>query len=80
LSIRADDYARGHRGSVGFFSTVTGTIAVGTTPRRAAFTPDGTRAYVTNSGSGSVSVIDTTSSTVTGTIPVGTGPPALATA
>jgi YVTN family beta-propeller protein len=39
-----------------------------------AITPDGTRAYVANSGAGignTVSVIDTGSNTVSATIPVG---------
>lgn len=36
--------------------------------------PDGQRAYVTNTGSGSVSVIGTTSNTVTGIIAVGDSP------
>ena len=40
-----------------------------------AFSPDGTRAYVTNEGvSSTVSVINTATNTVTGTIPVGDGP------
>ena len=39
-----------------------------------AVTPDGTRAYVTNSGGDTVSVIDTATNTVTATIPVGDSP------
>ncbi|MFF4488174.1 YncE family protein [Streptomyces sp. NPDC001544] len=39
-----------------------------------AFTPNGARAYATNSGSGTVSVIDAATNTVTTTIPVGTTP------
>ena len=39
--------------------TVGTPIAVGTAPRDIAITPDGTRAYVANSGSANVSVIDT---------------------
>ncbi|MGW0615415.1 hypothetical protein [Streptomyces sp. NPDC002788] len=35
---------------------------------------DGTRAYVTNLDSDTVSVIDTTTNTVTATIPVDSGP------
>lgn len=37
-------------------------------------TPDGTRAYVANLGSGTVSVIDSATDTVTATIPVGSQP------
>ena len=55
-------------------NTVTATIPVGSTPVRAAVTPDGTRAYVTNAGSDTVSVIDTATNTVTTTIPVGNVP------
>ncbi len=39
-----------------------------------AITPDGTRAYVTNSGESTVSVIDTASNTVINTVRVGYGP------
>jgi YVTN family beta-propeller protein len=40
-----------------------------------AITPDGTRAYITNNGSGTVSVINTTTNTVTGSpITVGLTP------
>ena len=39
-----------------------------------AVKPDGTRAYVTNRGAGTVSVIDTATNTVTATIKVGTNP------
>ncbi|MET8022415.1 hypothetical protein [Streptomyces decoyicus] len=45
-----------------------------------AFPPDGTHAYVTNSGSGTVSVIDTATNTVPSSLTVGTGPFAIATA
>lgn len=41
-----------------------GTIVVGNSPFSIALTPDGTRAYVTNSFSASVSVIDTATNTV----------------
>lgn len=54
------------------------TILVGTRPFAVAFSPDGTRAYVANSSSDTVSVIDTTSNTVTATIAVGDAPIALA--
>jgi YVTN family beta-propeller protein len=54
------------------------TGSVGTGPVKVAVTRDGTRAYVTNGGSDSISVIDTATDTVTDTIPVGDGPSALA--
>ena len=43
-----------------------------------AVSPDGTRAYVTNLGSGTVSVIDTDTNTVIATITVGSGPAGVA--
>ncbi|TVL91300.1 IPT/TIG domain-containing protein [Streptomyces sp. SAJ15] len=49
-------------------------IPVGPSPVSIAFTPDGTRAYVTNSGGDTVSVIDTATNTVTGTVTVGAAP------
>lgn len=52
--------------------TVVGTIAVGRDPWNIAFTPDGSKAYVTEVGDGTVSVIDTASRTVKTTIPVTT--------
>ncbi len=55
-------------------NTVIATITVGTDPGAVAVTPDGARAYVTNSGSGSVSVINTATNTVIATITVGLGP------
>ncbi|WP_064076076.1 hypothetical protein [Prescottella equi] len=39
--------------------TVTAIVGVGSSPFAVALTDDGARAYVANSGSGSVSVIDT---------------------
>ncbi len=54
--------------------TVTSTIPVGSLPAGVAFTPDGSTAYVINTGSDTVSVIDVASGTVTSTIPVGPGP------
>ncbi|MGH3930541.1 MAG: YncE family protein, partial [Pseudonocardiaceae bacterium] len=56
--------------------TVTGiaVMPVGDAPYGVAVTPDGRRAYITNFGSDSVSVIDTVNNTVTGTIAVGVGP------
>jgi YVTN family beta-propeller protein len=49
------------------WSTAT-SIVVGDNPEAVAVVPDGRYAYVTNTGSGSVSVIDTNSNTVTNTI------------
>ena len=53
---------------------VTETIGVGDSPIGVAVSPDGTRAYVTNDGDGTVSVIDTSTNTVIDTIPVGSNP------
>ena len=50
---------------------VTATITVGTDPWGVAFSPDGTKAYVTNRSTNDVRVIDTSTSTVTATITVG---------
>jgi YVTN family beta-propeller protein len=47
---------------------------VGVSPFAVAVTPDGTRAYVTNQGDGTVSAINTTTNTVIATIPVGIQP------
>ncbi len=55
-----------------------GTLSVGDNPSRVAISRDGTRAYVANTGSDSISVIDTSADQVTATIPVGDGPSALA--
>ncbi|WP_438318790.1 IPT/TIG domain-containing protein (plasmid) [Streptomyces sp. HUAS TT3] len=64
-----------HGSPQGVFPFASGTtIAVGTAPQGIALTPDGTRAYVANRGSNTVSVIDTATDTVTHTIPTGTGP------
>jgi YVTN family beta-propeller protein len=56
------------------------TIAVGSSPYFTKFTPDGTKAYVTNNGAGSVSVIDVlaTPPASIATITVGTAPADLA--
>ncbi|MDJ0114693.1 YncE family protein, partial [Rhodococcus erythropolis] len=51
-------------------NTVAATVPVGVFPFAVAITPDGDRAYVTNPGSNSVSVIDTTTNTVAATVPV----------
>jgi len=50
------------------------TIPVGSAPHSIAIRPDGSRAYVSNSGAGTLSVIDTAAGVVTATIGVGTGP------
>ena len=52
-------------------NTVVATIPVGVGSSGVAITPDGTRAYVTNQISNTVSVIDTTTNTVVVTVPVG---------
>ncbi len=55
------------------------TVTVGQYPWAIAVTPDGKNAYVTNRGSGTVSVISLAGApTVTATIPVQTGPAAIA--
>jgi YVTN family beta-propeller protein len=64
----------GRRGNPPPTSSVTATIPVGIHPVGVAVTPDGAHAYVTNSESNNVSVIDLPSNAVTATIPVGTGP------
>ena len=55
-------------------NTVTGTVAVGSSPRGAVVTPDGTYLYVMNQVSDNVSVIRISDNTVTATVPVGDGP------
>jgi YVTN family beta-propeller protein len=54
--------------------TVGDTITVGTSPYSAAISPDGSRAYVPNSGSDNVSVIDTATNAVVATVAVGDSP------
>src|SRR5262245_1858005 len=49
--------------------TVTATVPVGADPFDVALTANGARAYVTNSGSNSVSVIDSTTRNVIDTLP-----------
>jgi YVTN family beta-propeller protein len=49
-------------------------VAVGTDPRNVAITPDGTRALVTNRGSGTLSAVDIRAAEVVATIPVGMFP------
>ena len=53
------------------------TIPAGTQPTGVMVTPDGTRAYVTNTLNNNVSVINTATNTVVATIPVGLSPSAL---
>jgi YVTN family beta-propeller protein len=61
-------------------NTVPATINVGINPEGIAITPDGTRVYVANSGSGAynVSVIDTAANKVVASVAVGTTPFGLA--
>lgn len=47
-------------------------------PFAIAITPDGLRAYVTNQGPDTVSVIDTANNTIVATLPVGTNPTGIA--
>ena len=54
--------------------TVTSTISVGSSPYSVAFSPDGSKAYVANTGSNNVSVINTANNTVTSTVAVGGQP------
>ena len=54
-------------------NTVTTTIPVGSFASGVTFTPDGTRAYVANTLSNTVSVINTATNTVVATIPVADG-------
>ena len=55
-------------------NTVSATIAVGSSPNFAAFSFDGTQAYVTDGNSNDVSVINVATSTVIATITVGSTP------
>ena len=62
-------------------NTVVATVPVGTNPYGIAITPDGTRAYVANSGAidyNAVSVIDTATNTVIAHIPAGETPTGIA--
>src|SRR5437868_10874975 len=54
--------------------TVVSTFAVGSHPRGVAVNPNGTRAFVANRDSNTVSVIDTATNTVVATISVGANP------
>ncbi|HSX26258.1 MAG TPA: hypothetical protein VLE89_04535 [Chlamydiales bacterium] len=53
---------------------MTATIAVGSQPEGIAITPNGSFAYVANTGTTTVSVIQTSTNIVTATITVGTSP------
>jgi YVTN family beta-propeller protein len=53
-------------------------ITVGSEPTQVAVSPDGQHAYVTDSGSANVDVINTATNTVAATIPVGTDPDGIA--
>ncbi|MEO3760658.1 Ig-like domain-containing protein [Mycobacterium sp. B14F4] len=55
-------------------AVLTESVATGSGSYGVAVNPAGTRAYVVNQVSGSVSVVDTATDTVTATIPVGVGP------
>jgi YVTN family beta-propeller protein len=57
---------------------VTATVTVGANPHSAAVTPDGSTVYVTDAGSGTVSVISTATETMTSTFSVGAAPHGIA--
>ncbi|MFE1900364.1 YncE family protein [Streptomyces yangpuensis] len=57
---------------------MTDTIAVGDGPNGLAVAPDGSRVYVSNFDSDTLTVIDTGTATPTATIPVGDGPTGVA--
>jgi YVTN family beta-propeller protein len=57
-----------------YSNTVIATVAIGPSPTAAAFVPNGTKIYVTNSGSNTVSVINPATNLVVATIIVGTHP------
>jgi YVTN family beta-propeller protein len=62
-------------------NTLETTVTLSCSPRDVAFTPDGARAYVTNSGqdgSGNVTLISTSQKAVVGSVTVGTSPNGLA--
>lgn len=58
--------------------SVSAVINTGLEPFAVAVSPDGSRAYVSNSGSGSISVVDTAANAVIATIPARGGPRGLA--
>ena len=55
-------------------NSVIATVTVGANPAGLVVNPAGTRAYVANNSSGTVSVIDTATNTVTATVTVGSFP------
>ncbi len=57
-------------------NTVTATVGVGTNPFGVSVSPDGSKVYVANFGSTSVSVINTATNIVTATVTVGSRPQA----
>ncbi len=59
-------------------NTIVATVRVGWKPTQVAVSPDGARAYITNTTSNSVSVIDTTTNTVVATVRVGGTPTQIA--
>ena len=59
-------------------NTVVKTVPVGGNPMAVAITPDGTKVYVANSASNTVSVIHRPGNTVVATIPVGNFPQGVA--
>jgi YVTN family beta-propeller protein len=71
-------YVASETGIVSVISTATNsvvdTINVGSVPYVVTFSPNGTRAYVTNHSGNNVSVIDTATNSVVATIAVGGGP------
>jgi YVTN family beta-propeller protein len=67
----------GTRSNVAGFSVLQA-VAVGQQPRAVAIDPERDLAVVTNSGSGSVSLINLNTGTVTATVPVGTNPQGVA--
>lgn len=60
-------------------NTLIDTIPVALSPDQVTIIPDGTRAYVTNQGSNTVSVIDIATNTVITNVPVGFAPTGIAT-
>ncbi|MCE3554319.1 Hsp70 family protein [Pseudonocardia sp. RS11V-5] len=58
--------------------TVSGTVPVGKNPQDVLLSPDGRTAYVVNSGSNSISLVDTGTNAITATVPVSNGPPQFA--
>ena len=68
--MRSRRYYHGNRPGLRWFAT----IPVGNGSYGTAFSRDGTHAYVTNEGSGTVSVIDVARNSVINTITVGSEP------